>query len=396
VTNQEDWNALGYDVIDGDFRKVGENVTITRTDDQSPHSVDQADFKFSSSVGSLILTNTFNSEEDEQNWIVENIEKDLKIGFNPDDILITSISGDNEKDYYKELKDKLENKFIKSFVTGIDESAEIFKVAGCVTISNLFRAKGNEAWKVYAARFHYATEPLSWKNENELMKRNEAFVAITRSRIWCVITGLQDYPIFEELDEAIKQYPNFSFPAFNKASLQRAMESDEEFEEETMAVSEPTLESKTVKIEENETGHSYESLFLLYLEDAEEIILNDPYLRIPHQIKNLIAFCNMLIPNDGLRNIHLKTGFDDEINKNELEETFGNLQQTLLNHRIKFTFEFDERTHDRSIVPDNGWKIIPGRGLDIYQKPESRFGLEDVDQSKRKCKETEIVYLKII
>ncbi|MFM6265250.1 MAG: hypothetical protein ACKPFA_01865, partial [Dolichospermum sp.] len=77
--------------------------------------------------------------------------------------------------------------------------------------------------KVYACRFNYATEPLLWKQEEELHKRNEAFVAITRARVWCVATGL-DSPIFDELQKAINQYPNFTFPAFNKNSLKRVTE----------------------------------------------------------------------------------------------------------------------------------------------------------------------------
>ncbi len=35
---------------------------------------------------------------------------------------------------------------------------------------------------------------------------------------------------------------------------------------------------------------------------------------------------------------------------------------------IIFTYEFDENIHDRSINMDNGWKIVLGRGLDIWQK----------------------------
>jgi hypothetical protein len=33
-------------------------------------------------------------------------------------------------------------------------------------------------------------------------------------------------------------------------------------------------------------------------------------------------------------------------------------------------------------------------GLDIYQKPESRYGLSEVDQAKKKCRETEIIFLR--
>lgn len=59
----------------------------------------------------------------------------------------------------------------------------------------------------------------------EEIKRNEAFVAITRARVWCVATGLED-SIFDELGEAIRQSPNSTFPAFNSKSLKRNTEDD--------------------------------------------------------------------------------------------------------------------------------------------------------------------------
>jgi superfamily I DNA and RNA helicase len=58
------------------------------------------------------------------------------------------------------------------------------------------------------------------RDEAELRKRNEAFVALTRSRIWCAVTGLED-PIFDELRTAKQHYPNLIFPAFNQKSLKR-------------------------------------------------------------------------------------------------------------------------------------------------------------------------------
>jgi superfamily I DNA and RNA helicase len=82
-----------------------------------------------------------------------------------------------------------------------------------VTLAKIFDAKGNEAWKVYAARFDWATRPLAWRGEEELHKRNQAFVALTRARLWCVVTG-KEGPIFEELRRAIEQSPELVFPAF--------------------------------------------------------------------------------------------------------------------------------------------------------------------------------------
>ncbi|MEZ5055513.1 MAG: MIT C-terminal domain-containing protein [Saprospiraceae bacterium] len=48
----------------------------------------------------------------------------------------------------------------------------------------------------------------------------------------------------------------------------------------------------------------------------------------------------------------------------------SNKSQKHWNHLgiILFSYEFNENIHDRSINLDNGWKIILGRGLDIFSK----------------------------
>lgn len=61
---------------------------------------------------------------------------------------------------------------------------------------------------------------------------------------------------------------------------------------------------------------------------------------------------------------------------------------------IMFTYEFAETSHDRSIVMDNGWKIVMGRGLDIYQKTNGWFDIAEYSQEKRLCKGTEVTYIK--
>ncbi|EDZ94306.1 conserved hypothetical protein [Limnospira maxima CS-328] len=236
VTNQKNWQDLGYEVIGGDFSDAsvaaGKMVTITRTLTESPHPVDSGSFKTIDSVGSLLSVKTFSAEQEEQQWIAKQVKADLDAGFNPWDIIVVALSGNYEKQYLQDMKTALQHGGVPSAIAGVDtdvdyrRAPDIFRKAGCVTVSGIARAKGNEAWKVYACRFQYATEPMSWKNETELHKRNEAFVALTRSRVWCVVTGL-DSAIFDELKTAINQYPNFSFRAFNQRSLKRKQGDDE-------------------------------------------------------------------------------------------------------------------------------------------------------------------------
>jgi hypothetical protein len=76
-------------------------------------------------------------------------------------------------------------------------------------------------------KFHYATKPLRWKNERELNKRNEAFVALTQAKIWCVVRGIESL-IFDRLRTAQNQYPVFTFPAFNQATIERINNEEKE------------------------------------------------------------------------------------------------------------------------------------------------------------------------
>src|SRR5690625_3612089 len=53
---------------------------------------------------------------------------------------------------------------------------------------------------------------------------------------------------------------------------------------------------------------------------------------------------------------------------------------------IEFTKELHENLHHRPISADNGWKILLGRGLDIFQKAIGWYDVADHCQEVRKCK----------
>ncbi|MEL7078654.1 MAG: hypothetical protein AAFY50_06305 [Cyanobacteria bacterium J06648_1] len=225
VTTKADWKDLGYEVSkDSDFLdrsvKAGKSITITRLDENSPHEVDKPGSDFSDLTSSLLETHSFDSDNDERDWIAESVAKDINLrGFNPQDILITGVYGEGDREYLTTLKQALEKRGISAYHVGVDGNAKTFQRNDSVTIAHIFYAKGNEAWKVYACRFDYANNP--WRShETILHKRNEAFAALTRSKAWCVVTGCHS-PIFDELNTAISAYPNFTFPAFNQKSLAR-------------------------------------------------------------------------------------------------------------------------------------------------------------------------------
>lgn len=154
------------------------------------------------------------------------------------------------------------------------------------------------------------------------------------------------------------------------------------------------LQEKTIRIREGETGFSYKSLFGPYMKGASKIDLADPYIRLEFQIRNFLAFIGIIDTVEGPVALHLITGAEDEYQKRTNGQKFDEIAASVQDHGITFTYEFSDTIHRRGIELDNGWRIIIDRGLDIFQKPDSKYELSELDQTKRKCRETEIVYLR--
>ena len=85
----------------------------------------------------------------------------------------------------------------------------------------------------------------------------------------------------------------------------------------------------------------------------------------------------------------------DASEEDEQRKNLDELKNELTTDNIDFNYTFDDTLHDRCIETNTGWKIILGRGLDIFQKPGSRFSTEIPDQTKRKCRVTRITYVRL-
>lgn len=149
----------------------------------------------------------------------------------------------------------------------------------------------------------------------------------------------------------------------------------------------------TVDIEEGQKGISFEKLFYPYVKKAREIHIYDPYIRMQYQIFNFMSFCEILEPKDENVKVSLVTTVDS-YHEDELRYTLDELKSGLSKDGIEFEFEFNNNLHDRWIETDDGWRIMLGRGLDIFQKPDDKFTLGFMDHTKRRCKATTVVYTK--
>ncbi len=159
---------------------------------------------------------------------------------------------------------------------------------------------------------------------------------------------------------------------------------------EPISVKNSDLLEKHYTIFYGDTGYSYETIFGPYLAGAKSIEIEDPYIRLPYQIQNFIRFCEVIVKLSSIKNIDLLTGYDDELQRSEIEQKLNDLKQSLLEIDIVFEFDFNQNIHDREIRLDNGWVIKIGRGLDIYQKPQNWNDIGAYDLSLRKCLETKV------
>ncbi|OIQ21191.1 BREX system Lon protease-like protein BrxL [Lacinutrix sp. MedPE-SW] len=148
-------------------------------------------------------------------------------------------------------------------------------------------------------------------------------------------------------------------------------------------------------IRDNQSGISYDLLFGAYLVGATDVKVIDPYVRLPYQLRNFMEFAKLLSEKkdpDVEVKLHLVTANNEDYIE-DAKEAFKQMQYSLEGIGIIFTYEFDDFIHDRSIILDNGWKVILGRGLDIWQKTGGWYDINEYLQEKRLCKACEVTFV---
>lgn len=186
------------------------------------------------------------------------------------------------------------------------------------------------------------------------------------------------------------------------------VESDDNVSSETESATDPSantaktmrkrisdIRQKTLSFRMGQTGVTYEKLFAPYLANAKEIVVEDPYIRAPWQVKNLMDFITMLIDTrESVEELKIKlytSEVEDKIP--ELIDRLDDIKDDLVEYGIEFDYAFRE-FHDRAITTDDGWRIVLGRGLDIYEK-YSPYSVASTSQSHRKCKEFSVDYVRV-
>lgn len=150
---------------------------------------------------------------------------------------------------------------------------------------------------------------------------------------------------------------------------------------------------------ENQKGVSFDTLLGPWLDGAAEITLTDPYIRVYHQMRNLMELLEVVAlrkPDGEDVRFNLLTAPDSE----DMERQAGYLEQIRdgiapLGVEFSWTFDGTSTIHARHLVTDTGWKILLDRGLDVFQRADLNNGFSPANRHQRfrPVKAFEVTYL---
>lgn len=180
LENNQHWQDFGYRVLQGSC-KIGDQMIIERPDENSPLLIS----KYQKPEQIIELKSATDLRE-EINWIADSIYKNINNeNLRADDIIVISLDDKNSKGELKLLSDILKQKGIETFNITDNFYSKGFTEENCVTLSTVYKAKGNEAAVVYVM----GTDVFD-ASKNKRMMRNKIFTAFTRAKGWLKISGV--------------------------------------------------------------------------------------------------------------------------------------------------------------------------------------------------------------
>ena len=161
------------------------------------------------------------------------------------------------------------------------------------------------------------------------------------------------------------------------------------------------LKEQHLTFQENQRGVSFDSLFGPYFSGVKRIVITDPYMRMFHQLRNLMDLMETISkykdPDEEVA-VHVVT-VEDEFNGERQTENLQKIADACQSVGIQFTWAYDTTgtKHDRDITTDHGWKIVLSRGLEVFQRFElnDAFNFANRLQQHRQCKEFNVTYVRL-
>lgn len=226
--------------------------------------------------------------------------------------------------------------------------------------------------QLYTVDETFKAEPAKFQYVN--VKTGEVHIVETLERV-----ENPEEPVAQETENEATEPSSTSTGSFSESSERRPRPRIQ------------ALASKQINVRMNQKGVSWKSMLGDYFKTAKKITVTDPFVRLPHQVSNLVELIQAIQDSSDHAEeltIELHTQSTDDRQAANVIDYFQDLQEDLAPRGIEFSWYFDA-VHDRSIVLDNGWTINLGRGLDIYER-FSRYSLCATRPENRSCKEFSI------
>jgi superfamily I DNA and RNA helicase len=221
IDNEKIWNSIGYEIESGTLRP-NMQVTIKRPPENTVSLVHEC----YNGEQEPILCLKFDSFADEIKWIAESISNDCKAeGVEPHNIVVISLNKNSYKREFPLLQNNLFALGVPSIIPGYEGiERDKFGEKGFVTLSTVFKAKGNEAFIIYVMSVEYIYHYLEF-----VYARNSIFTALTRTKGWCRITGCGDSMdrASIEIKSILNNLPRFVFTYPDPEKIARKLSQEE-------------------------------------------------------------------------------------------------------------------------------------------------------------------------
>lgn len=195
LQNEEHWKDVGYEVLQGTF-KPGSRTIIRRPERSSPANLREDPER------PLIEVKAFATFADEVNYHAHQFKAFIDAGLEPHDLMAVAIDDRAARNYLSALSGFLADLGIQTNNIIADKFSEPpFLIEGKVTLSTVYRAKGNEAAVV--AVMGCDAVPLRLRTG-----RNRLFTGFTRTKGWLRVTGMS--PSFDRLEAEIREALKFT------------------------------------------------------------------------------------------------------------------------------------------------------------------------------------------
>ncbi|MEN5220728.1 ATP-binding domain-containing protein [Stenotrophomonas sp. TWI602] len=201
LESAEHWGDVGYEMKQGDFNQPGSRIIIERPARNSPLSIGQVE------GFPVIETFVAGDIEEEFDWASGQVSSFISGGLNPHDIIVVCLDDRNVRYYFREISSRLAAAGLNSHNLSADSYSDLpFFAEGRVTLSTIYKAKGNEAPAVIIVG-------LDGAGRRTRSGRNKVFTAFTRSKAWVRASGMGDVAVglMGEVNSALRKFPVLEF-----------------------------------------------------------------------------------------------------------------------------------------------------------------------------------------